>query len=78
MPGLAFGGHQFTNYCINILLGELIAKVGGEDVVAYLLKARIVEPAETPIAREQLCKHVHCQAVAAAVLMLYSEDQLPV
>jgi hypothetical protein len=66
MPVLAFGGHQFANYCINILLGELIAKVG-EDVVAYLLKARIVEPVETPIARQWLSSHhmIACSRVDA-------------
>jgi hypothetical protein len=29
-------------------------------VVAYLLKVRIVKPAETAVAGEQLCKHARC------------------
>jgi hypothetical protein len=28
--------------------------------VSCLLKAKIVKPAETVVARERLCKHVHC------------------
>jgi hypothetical protein len=31
-----------------------------EDIVAYLLKARTVKPAETSIARERLCKYACC------------------
>jgi hypothetical protein len=31
-----------------------------DDNVAYLLKARIMEQEKTPVARERLCKHIHC------------------
>jgi hypothetical protein len=31
-----------------------------ENIVTSLLKARIVKPAETAVAREQLCKHTYC------------------
>jgi hypothetical protein len=30
------------------------------NIVAYLLKARSVKPAEKAVAREQLSKHTHC------------------
>jgi hypothetical protein len=30
------------------------------NIVAYLLKARIVKPAETAVDREALCKHARC------------------
>jgi hypothetical protein len=33
-------------------------------IVASLLKARIVKSTDTVIARERLCKHAHCWAVA--------------
>jgi hypothetical protein len=29
------------------------------DIAAYLLKARIVEPVGTAVARERLCKYIH-------------------
>jgi hypothetical protein len=29
-------------------------------ILAYLLKARTVKPAETVVARERLCKHSRC------------------
>jgi hypothetical protein len=31
-----------------------------ENIVAYLLKARIVKPAETAVARERVHKHTRC------------------
>jgi hypothetical protein len=33
-------------------------------IVAYLLKAKIVKPAETAVARKWLCKHARCYAMA--------------
>jgi hypothetical protein len=33
-------------------------------IVACLLKARLMEPAETAVAREHLCKHSHCLVMA--------------
>jgi hypothetical protein len=37
---------------------------GIKDIVVCLLKARTVRPAETAVARERLCKHAHCWAMA--------------
>jgi hypothetical protein len=31
-----------------------------QNIVAYSLKARIVEPAETDVAMQRLCKHPRC------------------
>jgi hypothetical protein len=39
-------------------------KSGGIDNVAYWLKARTVKPAGTTVAREGLCKHIYCEAMA--------------
>jgi hypothetical protein len=46
---------------INVVLVKMLEAIYSEvHIVAYLLKARIVKPAETAIAREQLCKHARC------------------
>jgi hypothetical protein len=49
MPGLHFGGIQFTKYCIKIMLVDFITKAGGEDIAACLLKARIVSQQREPL-----------------------------
>jgi hypothetical protein len=41
-----------------------------QTIVACLLKARIVKPAEEALARELLCKHAHCQAKVATEELL--------
>jgi hypothetical protein len=41
-------------------LGKPRHRQWDDDLVACLLKARIVKPAEIVVVRERLCKHARC------------------
>jgi hypothetical protein len=55
------------NYCdcgkknnLNILTHLHVLSAPFQNIVAFSLKARIVKPVETAIAKEWLCKHARC------------------
>jgi hypothetical protein len=51
--------HLFEDEVFFILCQHILRTVFLENIVAYLLNAKTMKPAETTIAREQLCRHTH-------------------